>query len=60
MRETGYWLITVAVKHCSGFSTLAIDQHPARYMAENMGEEWLIFAMPITKAHFKAIEQSRL
>jgi hypothetical protein len=58
MKDAGYWLITVQVKHCSGYSTLAIDQHPAEYMTENLGSEYLVFAMPISKAQYEAFDKA--
>jgi hypothetical protein len=58
MKDTGYWLITVQVRDCSGYSTRAIDQHPAAYMTENLESESLVFALPISKAQYKAFDKA--
>jgi hypothetical protein len=52
-----YWLITIQDGGCSGYSTLAIAKHPADYMAKHI-EDALIFAVPITKQQFRAIDKA--
>jgi hypothetical protein len=59
-----YWLITVGQNKDNGMevSTAAIDEHPASWIAEygNNGRQvkHLVFAMPITKAQFEALESA--
>jgi hypothetical protein len=57
-KTTGYWLITVQVKDCSGYSTLPIKQHPADYMAKHLRDETLVFAMPITKRQYDKFDKA--
>jgi CRISPR/Cas system-associated protein endoribonuclease Cas2 len=57
-KPTGYWLITVQGKHCSGYSTRPIKQHPADYMAKHLEGEGLVFAMPITKKQYAAMRKT--
>lgn len=54
---TLYWLVTTKDRYCSEGTTIAIDQHPAEYMAQHI-EELLVFAMPITKQQFDAYEKA--
>ncbi len=58
MKDTGYWLITVKFSGCSGYSTVAIDQHPAEYMAEHLENVSLILAMSITKKQYDTYEKA--
>jgi hypothetical protein len=53
-----YWLITVQVMGCSGYSTQPIKQHPADYMAKHLEGEGLLFAMPITKQQYAAMQKT--
>ena len=57
-KPTGYWLITIHYRGCSGYSTRPIKKHPADYMAENLEEAELVFAMPITKKQYAALRKA--
>jgi CRISPR/Cas system-associated protein endoribonuclease Cas2 len=62
-KSTGYWLVTLKVKDCSGYSTRPIKQHPADYMtkhlmAKHLDDHGLIFAMPITKKQYAAMRKA--
>jgi len=58
MKDAGYWLVTVKFKGCSGYSTRPIRQHPADYMAKHLFDQELVFAMPITKSQYAALEKA--
>ena len=52
-----YWLVTTKKHDCSGYATFPIAEHPAEYIARE-AEEALIFAMPITKRQFLAVDEA--
>ena len=55
--KTQYWLVTTKSSDCSGYATFAIAKHPAEYMAKH-AKESLIFAMPVTKQEFRAVDRA--
>jgi hypothetical protein len=57
-KPTGYWLVTLHMRGCSGYSTRPIKQHPADYMARHLDDYELIFAMPITKKQYAAMRKA--
>jgi hypothetical protein len=52
-----YWLVTTQQADCAGYCTFVISTHPADYMAKQI-DDALIFALPITKQQFRAIDKA--